>query len=45
MEWCVSRAKNLRFIGREFHKRGEKLLHDRSTNLNLVEAGGRERHK
>ena len=21
VEWCVSRAKDLRFIGREFHKR------------------------
>ena len=44
-EWCVSGAKNLRFIGREFHKRGEKLRNDRSENLSLVETGGRERHR
>ena len=23
VEWCVSGGKDLRFIGREFHKRGE----------------------
>ena len=23
VEWCVSEAKDLRFIGREFHKRGD----------------------
>ena len=23
--WCVSGAKDLRFIGREFNKRGEEL--------------------
>ena len=44
-EWCVSGAKNLRFIGREFHKRGEELRGDRSANLSLVETGGRERHR
>ena len=38
-------AKDLRFIGREFHKRGEELRNDRSTNLRLVETGGRERHR
>ena len=31
-EWCVSGAKDLRFIGREFHKRGEELRNDRSAN-------------
>ena len=36
---------DLRFIGREFHKRGEKLRNDRSVNLSLVETGGRERHR
>ena len=33
VEWCVSEAKDLRFIGREFHKRGEELRNDRSANL------------
>ena len=37
VEWCVSVAKDLRFIGREFHKRGEKLRNHRSANLSLVE--------
>ena len=45
VEWCVSRAKDLRFNGREFHKRGEELQNDRSANLSLVETGGRERHR
>ena len=45
VEWCVSGAKDLRFIGIKFHKRGEKLLNDRSANLRLVETGGRERHR
>ena len=36
-------AKDLRFIGREFHKRGQELRNDRSANLRLVETGGRER--
>ena len=45
VEWCVSEAKDLRFIGREFHKRGEELRNDRSENLCLVETGGRERHR
>ena len=32
VEWCVSGAKDLRFIGREFHKRGEELgMIDRQT--------------
>ena len=44
VEWCVSGAKDLRYIGREFHKRKEKLRKDRSANLSLVETGGRERH-
>ena len=26
VEWCVSGAKDLRFIGREFHKRGEEFV-------------------
>ena len=43
VEWCVSGAKNLRFIGRDFHKRLEKLRNDRLANLSLVETGGRER--
>ena len=38
---CV-RAKDLRFIGREFHKRGEELRNDRSANLSLVETRGRD---
>ena len=41
----MSGAKDLRFIGREFHKRGEELRNDRSVNLSLVETGGRERHR
>ena len=41
----MSGAKDLRFIGREFHKRGEELRNDRSANLSLVETGGRERHR
>ena len=45
VEWCVSGAKDLRFIGREFHKRGEELRNDRSANLSLVKTGGRERHR
>ena len=42
VEWCVSGAKDLRFIGGEFHKRGEDLRNDLSANLSLVETGGRE---
>ena len=45
MEWCVSGAKDLRFIGREFHKWGEELRNDQSANLILMETGGRERHR
>ena len=45
VKWRVSGAKDLRFIGREFHKRGEELRNDRSANLGLVESGGRERHR
>ena len=44
VEWCVSEAKDLRFIGREF-KREEELRNDRSANMSLVETGGRERHR
>ena len=43
VEWCVSGANDLRFIGGEFHKRGEELQNDRSANLSLVETGGRKR--
>ena len=32
VELCVSGANDLRFIGREFHKRGEELRNDRSEN-------------
>ena len=45
VEWCVSGAKDLRFIDREFHKQREKLRNDRSANLSLVKTGGRERHR
>ena len=44
VEWCVPGAKDLRFIGREFHKCGKELRNDRSANFILVETGGRERH-
>ena len=37
----MSGAKDLIFIGREFHKRGEEFRNDRSANLSLVETGGR----
>ena len=42
VEWCLSGAKNLRFIGREFHKQGAELRNNRSVNLSLVETGGME---
>ena len=45
VEWCVSGANDVRFIGKEFHRRGKELLNDRSANLSLVETGGRERHR
>ena len=45
VEWYVFGAKDLRFIGREFHKRGEKLRNERSANLSLEEKGERERHR
>ena len=45
VECCVSGAKDLRFIGREFHKWGEELQNDRLANVSLVESGGSERHK
>ena len=38
-------ANDLRFIGGEFHKRGEELRNDRSANLSPVETGGRGRHR
>ena len=45
VEWCVSEAKDLRFIGRVFHKWGDELRNEQSANLSLVETGGRERHR
>ena len=45
VEWCVLGAKDLRFIGREFHKQAEELQNDQSANLSLVETGGRKRHR
>ena len=42
VEWHVSGAKDLRFIAREFHKRGEELRNDRSANLSLVETAERK---
>ena len=45
VEWYVSGANDLRFIGREFHKRGEELRNERSANLSLEETCGRERHR
>ena len=45
VEWYVSGAKDLRFIGREFHKRGEELRNERSANLGLEETGERETHR
>ena len=41
----MSGVKNLRFVGREFHKWGEEMRNDRSANLSLVVTGGRERHR
>ena len=45
VQWCVSGANYLRFIGKEFRKRGEELRNGRSANMSLVETGGRERHR
>ena len=45
VEWNVSGSKDLKFIGREFHKRGEELRNERSANLSLEETGVRERHR
>ena len=45
VDQCVSGANDLRFIGREFHKWGDKLRNEGSANLSVVETGGRERHK
>ena len=42
VEWCVSGAKDLRFVGTVFHTREEELQNNRSANLNLVEIGGRK---
>ena len=44
VEWCMSGAKDFRFIGSEFHKSEDELQNERSGNLSLVETGGRERH-
>ena len=33
VEWCVSGAKGLRFVGREFHQREEEVRNDQSANL------------
>ena len=41
----VSGAKDLIFIGGEFHKRGEELRNDRSANWSMEETGGRERRR
>ena len=38
----MSGAKDLRFIDREFHRRGEELRNDQLANLSLMETGGRE---
>ena len=45
VEWCVSAANDLRFIDREFHKRGAEFRNDRPANLSLVVTGGSERHR
>ena len=45
VECCVPGANDLRFIGREFHKRREELRNDRTANMSLVEIDGRERHR
>ena len=45
VEWCVPGVKDLRFIGIEFHKRGEELRNNRSANLSLLETVGRKRHR
>ena len=39
VEWCVSGAKDLRFISREFHKRGEELR----RSISKLEPGGNKR--
>ena len=45
VEWFVSGANDLRFIGREFHKRGEELWNERLANLSLVQTDGRQRQR
>ena len=45
VQCCVSGAKDVRFNGREIHKRGEELWSDRPENLSMVETGGTERHR
>ena len=34
--WCVSGAKDLRFVDREFHKWGDELQNERSANFDLM---------
>ena len=41
----MSGAKDLRFIGREFHKRGDELRNNRLANLSLVKTVESERHR
>ena len=45
VEWCVSGAKDLKFIGRAFHMQREELRNERSADLSLVETGGRKRYR
>ena len=45
VEWCVSGARDLRFVVREFRNRVEELRNDRSAHLSLVETDERERHR
>ena len=39
VEWCLSKAKELRFMGREFHTWGDEFRNERSANFSLVETG------
>ena len=38
-------GKDLRLVGREFHRRGEAFRKERSKNLSLDVSGGRERQR
>ena len=42
VKWCLSGAKHLGYVGREFCKLGEKLRNYRLANLSLVETGERD---